>query len=78
MRLLGPVAALRFWLGWISLDAAVARLSRLTRARLAAIALPFPDAAIDIDKPEDLALAQRILEMRSGGAAPPLVRGELA
>lgn len=78
MRLLGSVAALRFFLGWMSLDAAIARLSRLTRTRLAAVALPYPDAAIDIDKPEDLALAQRIFEVRSGGAAPPIVRGDLA
>jgi GTP:adenosylcobinamide-phosphate guanylyltransferase len=64
IRLLGPLPLARFLLGRLSLQAAVAKLEQLTGTRLAAVALPFAEAAIDVDKPEDLDLARRILESR--------------
>lgn len=72
VRLLGVSATLRFALGRLSLEEAVISLSRLTGTRLAAITLPFPEAAVDVDKPEDLALAQRILDLRH--AASPVAQ----
>lgn len=71
MRLLGPVAVLRFLLGAMSLTAAVEHLGRRTGTRLAAIDLPFAEAAVDVDKAEDLALARQILEQRNSEAVAP-------
>jgi GTP:adenosylcobinamide-phosphate guanylyltransferase len=64
IRQLGLMPTVRFLLGRLSLEAAVARLEVLTGARLAAVSLPFAEAAIDVDRLEDLHLAQRILQSR--------------
>ena len=58
----GPLVA--YLLGRLTLDAAMARASRITGARLAAVPLPFAEAAIDVDKPADLDLAETILARR--------------
>jgi hypothetical protein len=70
IRLLGAAATLRFVLGRLSLEAAADYLGRLTATRLAAVVLPFPDAAVDVDKPEDIVLAQRILDARQYAGGP--------
>jgi GTP:adenosylcobinamide-phosphate guanylyltransferase len=64
VRLLGPVMLLRFALGLLSLPAALAALGRRTGARLAAVELPFAEAAVDVDKPADLELAEAVLARR--------------
>jgi CTP:molybdopterin cytidylyltransferase MocA len=64
---IGPLTLCRFWMGRLSLEAALGRLSRLAGARIVALELPFAEAAIDVDKPVDLALAEAILARR-----PPL------
>jgi GTP:adenosylcobinamide-phosphate guanylyltransferase len=61
---LGPLVA--YLLGRLTLDAAMARGSEVIGARVAAVRLPFAEAAIDVDKPADLALVETILS-RSGG-----------
>jgi GTP:adenosylcobinamide-phosphate guanylyltransferase len=61
----GPRALLRFLLGRLSLDGAMRHLSAKAGARVRAIELPFPEAAIDVDKPADLELAETILARRS-------------
>jgi hypothetical protein len=61
---IGPVPLLRFLAGGLSIDAAAGRLSRITGARVRIVEMPFAEAAIDIDKPADLALAERILAQR--------------
>ncbi len=61
---IGPLVLLRFLLGCLSLDAAMAHLSTRMGASIAAIQLPFAEAAIDVDKPADLALAGTILRQR--------------
>lgn len=61
---LGPLLA--YLLGRLTLDDAMARASTVIGARLAAARLPFAEAAIDVDKPADLALVETILG-RSGG-----------
>lgn len=61
---LGPLVA--YLLGRLTLDAAMARASEVIGARMAAVRLPFAEAAIDVDKPADLALVETILS-RNGG-----------
>jgi GTP:adenosylcobinamide-phosphate guanylyltransferase len=63
-RLLGPFALLRFALGLMPLSAALETLGRRVKARLAVVEMPFAEAAVDVDKPEDLALAEAILAKR--------------
>jgi GTP:adenosylcobinamide-phosphate guanylyltransferase len=58
---LGVVPALAFALGRLTLAGAVARLERRLDLGIATVALPIAEAAIDVDKPEDLALAERVL-----------------
>ena len=58
---LGPSVLLRYALGRLSVDALFARLSRLAGARVAPVLLPQAHAAVDVDKPSDLALAQAVL-----------------
>jgi GTP:adenosylcobinamide-phosphate guanylyltransferase len=57
-----PLAA--YLLGRLSLDAALARASKVIGARIAAVVLPQPEAAIDVDKPADLELVETILARR--------------
>jgi GTP:adenosylcobinamide-phosphate guanylyltransferase len=61
---IGPLTLIRFLLGWLSLDAALARLSAIVGAKVAAVVMPFAEAAIDVDKPADLILAEQILAGR--------------
>jgi GTP:adenosylcobinamide-phosphate guanylyltransferase len=55
----------RFLIGRLSLDEAMRRLSKMTGATVQAMVLPFAEAAIDVDKPADLALVERILTDRA-------------
>ncbi|MBD0271016.1 MAG: nucleotidyltransferase family protein [Acetobacteraceae bacterium] len=64
---LGPLAVLRFALGRLTLRAALDALGRRCGARLAAVEMPFADAAVDVDKPDDLALVEAALRSREGG-----------
>ncbi|MEM8822116.1 MAG: nucleotidyltransferase family protein [Pseudomonadota bacterium] len=64
LRQIGLMPALRYATGTLSLDAALTALGRRTGTTLAAIDMPFADAAIDVDKPEDLVLVERILGAR--------------
>jgi GTP:adenosylcobinamide-phosphate guanylyltransferase len=61
---IGPLTLIRFVLGGLSLDSALGRLSDIVNVRVAAADLPFAEAAIDVDKPEDLRLANEILARR--------------
>jgi len=61
----GPLALLRFLLGRLSLDDALRQLSKRAGATIRAVELPFPEAAIDVDKPADLDLAEAILRQRA-------------
>jgi GTP:adenosylcobinamide-phosphate guanylyltransferase len=60
----GPWLLLRALTRTISLDAALAKIGRRMEMRLRAVRLPFPEAAIDVDKPADVELAERILAAR--------------
>jgi hypothetical protein len=75
----GPVALALFLLRRLDLDSALARASRTIGARVAAVRLPFPEAAVDVDKPADLELARRIAgadqRLRSPSALNPPASG---
>jgi len=60
----GPRALALFALGRLDLAAACEQLSRVCDCRIQAVPLPFPEAAIDVDRQEDVELATRILSER--------------
>lgn len=64
IRRIGPGPLLSFALGRLSLDAAVAALGHRTDTVLATVDMPFADAAVDVDRPDDLTLAEAILARR--------------
>jgi GTP:adenosylcobinamide-phosphate guanylyltransferase len=68
---LGPAIFLRALTRTISLGDAAERAGRKAGIRLKAVTLPFPDAAIDVDKTADLELAERILAERASPASTP-------
>lgn len=61
MAALGPLTLARFVLRRLDLAEALARASTVMGARLASVEMPFPECALDVDGPEDLVLAARIL-----------------
>ncbi len=63
-RLIGVRALLLYALRLATLDGMVRLLGRRTGARLAVVELPFAEAAVDVDKPEDLVLVETILAAR--------------
>lgn len=60
LRRLGPLYALSYRLGRLSLDRALERLGALSGARIGAFLLSDGRAAIDVDKPADLELVRRL------------------
>jgi GTP:adenosylcobinamide-phosphate guanylyltransferase len=64
VRAFGWRPLLAYLLGRLTLDDALARASSVIGARLAAVVLPQPEAAIDVDKPADLELVETILARR--------------
>ncbi len=65
LAIAGLGTAFRYLAGLLSLDAALARLSALAGATVKAVEMPFAEAAIDVDRPADLELAERILRRRA-------------
>lgn len=62
LQRLGFIHALRYRLGWLTLAQALDRLGKLAAgARLAPVVMTDGRAAIDVDKPADLALVRRLL-----------------
>lgn len=61
---IGPLVLLRFLLGLLDLAGAERLLSQRTGVAIRLIEMPFAEAAIDVDKPADLALAEEILSRR--------------
>lgn len=58
---LGPMALARYATRALSLEGAEAAISRASAARCRLVILDAPEAAHDVDKPEDLAFAERWL-----------------
>ncbi len=61
----GPLALFRFLLGALSLDDVFRIVSKRLDLTAKPILLPFAEAAIDVDKPSDLELAEAILKQRA-------------
>jgi GTP:adenosylcobinamide-phosphate guanylyltransferase len=62
----GPRTLLAFLLRRLDLAAAADRLSAMLGVRLRVVTMPFAEAAIDVDKPSDLALVEKIFASRAG------------
>lgn len=60
----GLLNALRLLIGRPSVDRAFAIISKRLGVSVRPVILPFADAAVDVDTPEDLALVERILSER--------------
>lgn len=67
----GPIIFLRAFTRTISIGNAAATVGRDLKVTLKAVALPFAEAAIDVDKPSDLELVEQILAGQKGGIASP-------
>jgi hypothetical protein len=65
----GPGALLAFLFRRLDLDAAFERVSQTVGARVRAVRMPWAEAAIDVDRPADLVLVNRILAEHEGTAA---------
>ncbi len=63
-RALGPGLLLAYLLRRLTLDAAMERASRRIGGRARAVVLPFAEAAVDVDRPADLELVERLLARR--------------
>ena len=61
----GPMALLLFAARRLDLAAAFERVSAGIGVRVAPVRMPFAEAAIDVDRPSDLALTTKILAQRS-------------
>ncbi|MEZ5825841.1 MAG: NTP transferase domain-containing protein [Geminicoccaceae bacterium] len=66
-RAMGPGLLISYLLRRLTLQQALERASVKIGARAEAVRLPFAEAAIDVDKPEDLAYAEAILQKRKTG-----------
>lgn len=59
---LGWWTVLRYLFNRLSLEEALAAISKRVQVRIGAVILPFPEAAIDIDKASDWEFAERVLD----------------
>ena len=71
VRAFGPKLLLGYVLGRLSLDQAMERASDRLGCRVRAVTLPFAEAAIDVDKPADLSLVERLLQERQQPTPEP-------
>lgn len=69
VRAFGLRPLILFALGRLTLDRAMECASRRIGVTARAVRMPFAEAAIDVDKPADRALAERILTARASGSA---------
>ena len=71
-RAFGPFAFLLFLLRLLDLDSAMRRASRVIGVRIRAIPLPFAEAAVDVDRLNDLILVREILSHEGSDPVPRL------
>lgn len=74
----GPSTLLAFALRRLDLDAALERVSHAMQVRVEAVRLPFAEAAIDVDRPSDLALVTRILAGDQSRRSPSSLKQPLS
>lgn len=61
-QLLGPAAVLSYLTGWLSLEKALAAVSKRTGIRIRPVLLSHPGASIDVDTVQDLRFVESILK----------------
>jgi GTP:adenosylcobinamide-phosphate guanylyltransferase len=59
IRMLGVLAVLRYRMGWLTLDRALALLSRKAGLRVGVVVLPYAHASVDVDSVDDYVVLQR-------------------
>jgi len=69
IKIIGWTTVLRYLLGQLSLEQAMARLSKKMHLRVGVVRMPFAEAAVDVDKIEDLYLVESILAEKQQNAA---------
>jgi len=69
IRVFGVMTLILAALRRLNVQKGLARVSRIIGARIAIVPMPFPECAIDVDTPDDLATAAHILAARE--AIPP-------
>lgn len=57
----GWIPAFKYLTGQLSLSDGMKQISRCVGCRAGAVIMPFPEAAVDVDTPEDLAMVNEIL-----------------
>jgi CTP:molybdopterin cytidylyltransferase MocA len=60
---------MRYLLGQLSMDQALSQLSKKMQLRVGVVRMPFAEAAVDVDKIDDLLLVESILSEKSQIAA---------
>lgn len=68
VKAVDPIALVLYVLKRLTIDRAMRRLSRKIDLPVAAVRMSAAEAAIDVDKPDDLALVRRILAARTIGS----------
>ncbi len=63
-RAFGPALLLRYLVGRLPSDEVLDRIAQRTGARVSLVALPWADAAVDVDRASDLALVEARLKNR--------------
>ncbi len=64
VKVLGLAAVLRYLLGQLTLDQALAKLSRRMGLTVGVVQMPFAEAAVDVDKLDDWLLVEAVLAER--------------
>jgi hypothetical protein len=64
ISVLGWTTVLRYLLGHLSLAKALDRVSQRMGIKAGAVVMPFPEAAIDVDSPNDWQLVEKIVSDR--------------
>ncbi len=67
VKVIGWSAVFRYLCGQLTLDYALAQLSKRMNLKAGVIEMPFAEAAVDVDKVDDWHLVEAILAKRAGG-----------
>ena len=70
VKVIGWSAVFRYLLGQLTLDYALAQLSKRMNLKAGVVEMPFAEAAVDVDKVDDWLLVKSILAKRNGEASP--------
>ena len=69
VKVMGTAAVLRYLLGRLTLDQALAALSQRMALTAGVVRMPFAEAAVDVDKVEDWLLVEAVMAKKNQGAA---------